>query len=52
MIQDIFPHIFDNTFLMVEPKNKDIVIIFQEEHILLHKQTGEKHLSNLKNLMI
>ena len=44
MIQDIFPHIFDNTFLMVEPKNKDIVIIFQEEHILLHKQTGEKAL--------
>ncbi|EGT4675966.1 TPA: NAD(+) diphosphatase [Clostridioides difficile] len=50
MIQDIFPHIFDNTFLMVDPKNKDIVIIFQEGHILLHKQTGEKALIKFEEL--
>lgn len=41
MIQDIEPHVFDNTFKIQKPTPFDRVLCYQDNQILLHEQDGE-----------
>jgi len=40
MIQDITPHIFDNTYIDEPPRLHDVCLIFRDNAVYVHKQGG------------
>lgn len=49
MIQDIFPHIYDNQAKKQDIKETDIIFCFQKNQVLLKDEFEIFHLSDLKN---
>ena len=41
MIQDIYPHIYHNEYVLQQPKDTDMVLLFEKDEVLLKENTKE-----------
>ena len=50
MIQDIEPHKYDSTYVKLEVRNDDYILIFKENNVLLRTDGSEKRLPMYKEV--